>query len=260
MITSKNNQFLKLYGELQKKKYRREYGLFPAEGKRLIEELTDSGLCPHLILYCDNFADIAYLEKICPRADNCFAVDKKIFAGLTDTQNSQGIVGAFPLLCPELASFQSSPGDLVLVLNAIQDPGNLGAIIRSGAAAGAAGIILEEGTVDLYNPKVVRSTMGAIATIPIFYDLTFKEIRDYLKGENFNVYLSHMEGANPYWEIPIDRRTAIVFGNEGAGLSNQWQNAGFENIFIPQTDKIESLNVAMAAGIIAFDFRRRCLK
>lgn len=260
MITSKNNQFLKLYGELQKKKYRREYGLFPAEGKRLIEELTGGGLCPHLILYCDDFEDIAYLEKICPLADNCFAVDRKILESLTDTENSQGIVGAFPLLCPELGDFHCQPGDMVLVLNAIQDPGNLGTIIRSGAAAGVAGIILEEGTVDLYNPKVIRSTMGAIATIPIFYDLTFKEIREHLKSNNYNVYLSHMEGARPYWEIPLDRRVAVVLGNEGAGISSQWKQAGVENIFIPQTDKIESLNVAMAAGIIAFDFRRRCLK
>ncbi len=260
MIISKSNQYIKLYKEIQKKKFRQEYGLFPAEGKRLIEELCHSGLSPHLILYSSDFCDIAYLEKVCPLCDNCFSVEKDIFNKITDTKNSQGIVGAFPLLCPDLNTFACPEKDMVLVLNQLRDPGNLGTIIRTAAAAGIAAIILETGSVDPYNPKVVRSTMGAIATIPVFYDLSIEDIVTYLRSEDFSVYLSDMEGDIPYWDMSLERKLAVVLGNEGNGLSEAWLDLGYEKIYIPQSDKAESLNVAMAGGIIAFDFKRRCLK
>ncbi len=260
MITSKSNQYIKLFNELQRKKYRQEYGLFPAEGRRLIEDLVDTGLRPHLILYSNDFGDIAFLEKVCPCSDNCFAVDDNIFQKISATKSSQGIAAAFPMMCPELSSLQCAAGDLVLILNKIQDPGNLGTIIRTAAAAGIKAVIMEEGTVDPYNPKVVRSTMGAIGTIPLFYDLPFESISEYLQANFYRVFLCDMAGDMPYWEIPLDRCLAVVLGNEGSGLSGDWLNGPYGKIYIPQTNKVESLNVAMAGGIIAFDFRRRCLK
>ncbi|MEG1822605.1 MAG: RNA methyltransferase [Clostridiales bacterium] len=259
MITSKTNQYIKLYGELQKKKYRHEYGLFPAEGKRLIEDLMENGLIPHVILYSETFTDIAFLEKNCIKSDQCFMVADSIFKNLTDTQNPQGIVGAFPVMCPKFADFTPKAPSLILVLNAVQDPGNLGAIIRNSAAAGISALILEDGTVDLYNPKVIRATMGAIAKIPIFYDLDFKEIYQGLKSKKIEIFLSDMAGDYPYWEIPINMPLAVVLGNEGNGISANWHEKKLGKIYIPQANGVESLNVAMVGGIIAFDFRRRCL-
>lgn len=260
MITSKNNRLLKLYSELQKKKFRYEYGLFPAEGKRLIMDLIDCGLSPHLVLYRENFDDIGFLEKVCSLSDEGEMVREDLFHKLTDTVSEQGIVAAFPMLCPELQSYQGKEQKLYFILNQVQDPGNLGAIIRNCAAAGVEAVFLEEGCADLFNPKVVRSTMGALAKIPVFYHLSGEEIFSFCQREKIEIFLSDMVGKIPYWDLPENRRVAVVFGNEGNGIDAFWQGKNLQRTYIPQKNGVESLNVSMAGGIIAFDFLRKSLK
>lgn len=253
LITSKDNQYIKLIGELAKKKYRDEYGLFLAEGKRLIEDLSAAGFLPHILLYAEDFPDIAFLERTCPGADRVFAVARPLFRRLAETKNDQGVIAAFPQLCPDFTKFTPGENGFLLVLNKIADPGNLGGMIRNSAAAGVDAVLLEEGSVDLYNPKTVRATMGTVAKIPVFQGLAFGEIRDFLKKHAVKTYLADMGEALCYHDLPIEGRVAVVFGNEGGGLHENWRGLKLPRTAIPMENGVESLNVAMAAGIIAYD-------
>ena len=260
MIISKDNQYIKLIRELSKRKYREEYGLFLAEGKRLIADLADAGLIPYLLLYAEDFEDKAFLERYAGFADQVFAVAPKLFHQLSETKNEQGVIAAFPQLCPELNGFEMGERGLLLILDNVADPGNLGAIIRNSAAAGVAAILMEEGCVDLYNPKVVRATMGTVAKIPVFFGLPRDEIVAYLLKSKVKTYLADLGDDVTYDALPVDGRVAVVFGNEGNGVSQSWRALGLPKVTIPMENGVESLNVAMAAGIIAFDHRRRSIK
>lgn len=253
MITAKDNQYIKLIRELAKKKYRDEYGLFLAEGKRLIDDLSAAGFPPHLLLYAEDFADIGFLERACSSADRAFSVARPLFHQLAETKNEQGVIAAFPQLCPNFTKFTPGEDGFLLVLNKIADPGNLGVIIRNSAAAGVDAILLEAGSVDLYNPKTVRATMGTVAKIPVFQGLSFEEIRDFLKVQAVKTYLADMGDAVCYHDLPLAGRVAVVFGNEGGGLDENWRGLDLPRTDIPMENGVESLNVAMAAGIIAYD-------
>ena len=257
VITSKDNQYVRLVNELKKKKYREKYGMFLAEGKRLVEDLSSSSMFPHLILYKESFDDIGFLEKVCPKADHVFALSDKLFNKLTETEHDQGILAVFPMLCPELKQFVPQENGLLFILNGVSDPGNLGTIIRSSAAANVSAILMEEGCVDLYNPKVIRSTMGTIAKIPVFQGLSHNEISGYLEKHQIKTYLADMHEAICYDEMPLNQCSAVVMGNEGNGISADWRGNGYSGIMIPMANGVESLNVAMAAGIIAFEHDRK---
>lgn len=260
MITAKDNRYLKMMRELKQKKYRQRYGLFLAEGKRLILDFLAAGLSPHLVLYRESFHDIACLEKLATAADRLLAVDDQLFNALADTEHSQGLLAAFTMPCPDLQAFLRQPCRLLLVVSGVRDPGNLGAILRNAAAAAVDGVLLERGTVDLFNPKVVRATMGALIKIPVFYDLTASEIFEQLYDRGGRIFMADMQGETPYWQLPLTGGCIVLLGGEAAGPSEYWQNKKLPKTFIPLQNDIESLNVAMAAGIIAFDFQRRCLK
>lgn len=253
MITSKDNQYLKLVRELTKKKFRDEYGLFLTEGKRLIDDLVKAGFVPHLLLYSEEFSDVAFLERICSVADQAFAVEKRLFHQLAETKNEQGVIGVFPQICPDFSGYTLAKNGFLLVLNKIADPGNLGALIRNGAAAGIDAVLLEEGSVDLYNPKTIRATMGTIAKIPVFQGLTFSEIRDFLVNQQVQTYLADMGDDICYHDLPVEAKVAVVFGNEGNGIDAGWRRLQLPRVSIPMENGVESLNVAMAAGIIAYD-------
>lgn len=260
VITSKDNQYIRLVNELKKKKYREKYGMFLAEGKRLIEDFCGSSMFPHVILYKESFDDIGILENICPKSDHVFAVSDKLFNKLTETEHDQGIIAVFPMLCPALKQFVPKENSLIFVLNGVSDPGNLGTIIRSSAAANVSAILMEKGCVDLYNPKVIRSTMGTVAKIPVFHDLAHDEICDYLQKYQIKTYLADMNEAICYDEMPMEQRSAVVMGNEGNGISDSWRNKNYSGVMIPMANGVESLNVAMAAGIIAFEHDRKSRK
>lgn len=260
MITSKDNQYIKLVRDLSKKKHRDAYGLFLAEGKRLINDLIDAGFLPYLLLYMEDFSDIAFLERVCPRADQVFPVSKPVFHKLCETKNDQGIIAAFPQLCPNFERLDMRESGLLIILNKIADPGNLGAIIRNCAAADVDAVLLEEGSVDLYNPKTVRATMGTIAKIPVFHGLSREEISRFLEQQKVKAYLADMNESISFNELPTDRKLAVILGNEGNGVSEEWRFMGLSHVSIPMENGVESLNVAMAAGIIAYDHYIRCRK
>lgn len=260
MITSRDNQYIKLLRELQQKKYRQRHGLFIAEGKRLVTDIADAGIAPHIVLYAESFEDVAVVEQLAAVADRLLLTTDDVFRTVADTEHSQGILAAYPLPCANLEDFLRAEPRLFFVVSAVRDPGNLGAILRNAAAAGVDGVLLERGSVDLFNAKVVRATMGALVKVPVFYDLEAEEIFKNIQAHETAVYLADMEGDTPYWQLPLNSSCAVILGGEADGAAPFWREKKLPKTFIPQQNGIESLNVAMAAGIIAFDFLRRRLK
>lgn len=205
---------------------------------------------------------------------DCELVADDVFKKMSDTATPQGILCVMDMpdfsLRELITSIPASKGRyentaraditderLILVLEGIQDPGNLGTMLRTGEAAGVSFILADKQTVDLYSPKAIRSTMGAIFRTPVIYadDLTasLKE----LKSLGVNIYAAHLEGRHDYWSERYNKKTAFLIGNEGNGLSDEISSMADSLIRIPMEGEVESLNAAIAASLLMFEYKRQ---
>ena len=232
MITSTSNIQVKELLRLQKKSREREKeGVFIVEGPRMAEEIPRERIVK---LY----------------------VSDTVFAHVSDTKTPQGILAV-------VRRMEYTAEDIlgetphVLVLENIQDPGNLGTIFRTAEAAGATGIVLSKDCVDLYNPKVIRSTMGAIFRIPFIYTDDLKGTIDELKREGITVYAAHLKGENSYDMEDYKTACAFLIGNEGNGLTEETAACADRKILIPMEGGAESLNAAVASAVLMFEAGRQ---
>jgi TrmH family RNA methyltransferase len=254
---------LGLIKKLADRKGRREMKLFLAEGPHLLDELMkaeDSPL-PEILV-----ATGSYLEK--PeskqfrkhpklRALKWFEVSDKEFKELTQTEAPQGILAVVPYLKHTPQSVLASVTSLALICEGIQDPANLGAIIRTAAAMGVEGIFLVKGTVDFYNPKVLRSAMGTAFRVPIAEGSDQDEIVPQLINKGFEVVATEVQGGTPVMSYDFKKPTTLVFGNEARGITKELRAQMTGTVTIPISDKAESLNVAMATGMVLYEIARQ---
>ncbi len=180
-----------------------------------------------------------------------------VFLRVSDTKTPQGILCLMKMPDYSLESFLKEPGGLWLILENIQDPGNLGTMFRTGEGAGIRGIIMDEHTADIYNPKTIRSTMGAVYRVPFFVTGDLAETIRHLKDHQIRVYAAHLEGSVFYDEPDYRRGTAFLIGNEGNGLTEPIAAAADSYVKIPMGGQLESLNAAMAAGILMYEANRQ---
>ncbi|WP_051534078.1 TrmH family RNA methyltransferase [Desulfitibacter alkalitolerans] len=252
-INSKDNPIFKLIKTLNKKKGRDENGLFLIEGIRLLEEAINHGVKLHYLVINEN-------TNLLPKENlDCqvLRISNNLFKDLSDTVTPQGIIGVARQPNPSLKELTLLPNPLIVVLNGIQDPGNLGTIIRTSAAAKAAAVLLTEGTVDLYNPKVIRATMGAVFQIPIIHGLGDEEAINWLNSNNINILVADINAEQYYFSVNLKGATALVIGNENKGPSPKWKSAANNRIKIPILGDTESLNASIAAGILIYDAIRQ---
>lgn len=196
---------------------------------------------------------------------DCELVSDDVFRKLSDTVNPQGILCVMEMpdytLCelirPRTANSRESENRLILVLEGIQDPGNLGTMLRTGEAAGVSFILADKQTVDLYNPKVIRSTMGAIFRTPVIYTDDLAASIKELKSLGVSVYAAHLEGRRDYWSERYNKKTAFLIGNEGNGLSDEIASLSDTLIRIPMEGSVESLNAAIAASLLMYEYSRQ---
>ena len=251
MITSKNNnQYKRIKKLLSSSKARREEGRFVVEGERIVKE-----------------APLELLDSVCMSAS--YAKDRRLPAGVTvfsddifrslsDTVTPQGIMAVIKQPSYTLGGMTGQAGEgekaLYLLLDDIRDPGNLGTIVRTAEAAGASGIILSPGCADIFNPKVIRSTMGSIYRVP-FVTAPLKEAAESLKISGAAVYAACLEAEIYYNEAEYGRRCAFIIGNEANGISPEVIEAADEKIKIPMAGKVESLNAAISAAIIMYGIK-----
>jgi TrmH family RNA methyltransferase len=248
---------------LKLRKGRDEEGLYVAEGPLLLEEAFKAAVFPRYVVICPELID-GVREKIEPLLTRCkaegveaFETDSGEFMTASDTVNSQGILGVFAMPAWDLASLLQKPRLTLLVLDNVRDPGNLGTILRQAAAFDCGGLLLLKGCVDAFNHKAVRASMGGVFHVPVFGDLTPEEVMSKLGEHGVWPYVTDAKGQNAF-TISYPPRTAFIIGGESEGVQPFWQEHEVIQVGIPQTDKVESLNAAVAASIlIAYRYQAR---
>ncbi len=245
IITSLNNEKIKEYVKLKEKKYRKINNLFIVEGEHLVEEAYKSKRLLELILLNGTDMDIDVPKVF---------VTKEIINKITDLETSPNVLG----ICKIDNNNNKLVGNKYLLLDNIQDPGNLGTIIRSAKAFNIDTIVLSKDTVDIYNPKVVRATQGIMFHINlVIADLS--SVINELKSMNIRIFGTDVDnGMMPSTISSLEKeKFALVMGNEGAGVHSEIKSMCDENLYIKMNSEVESLNVAVATSIILYEFNRR---
>jgi TrmH family RNA methyltransferase len=257
-ITSQQNDRVKLVRALQSQpKTRRTEEKIVLEGARLINDALDSGAIPNFIFHTadaiqpEHASAAALYTQLQGLGVDVFDVAPEIMTYVSDTQSPQGILAVFPMPKLELPAMIN----LALILDGIADPGNLGTILRSAAAAGADLVILAPASVDPFNPKVIRGAMGAHFRLPI-RRLTWSEIREYY-GAKTPIYVADASGDMHYTAVDWHAPAAVLIGGEAHGPEEDARALAKAQIRIPMASGAESLNAAMAASIILFEARRQ---
>lgn len=261
-ISSVNNQLIKETCELKLKKYRNAADAFIIEGVRSTEEVLNSGW-EIVHAFVDVSIDSGRVRTISDKLEaigmTIFEVTSEVMQRLSDTDTPQGILLVVKKKTCELNDFNQKHEGLLLVLDEVRDPGNLGTMIRTADAAGIAGIVLLEGCTDIFAPKAVRSAMGSLFHLPISNEQNKKEFISWCREKNWSLWSSSLEGGQSIYGEELADRTAIVIGNEAEGVSAELLSASAKRVYIPMPGKAESLNAAIAAGIILFECVRRKL-
>ncbi|WP_426451539.1 TrmH family RNA methyltransferase [Paenibacillus sp. S-38] len=260
VIRSLQNPRVKQWTELQSRKGREKTGRFVVEGHHLVQEALQSDAMPDTLVYSAERRDSCreLLEEAAQQGIECVPVGEEVLAKCTDTGTPQPVFAVVPKLSwrPQDLLKASEQGGLVVVVDGMQDPGNLGTIIRSADAVGASGVLLGKGTVDLYNPKTVRSTMGSMFHLPVVQgDLT--EWLPAAAERGVQVVSTSLQGAVSCYEHDFRAPTWFVIGNEGQGVSPEVQALAQHNVLIPMAGRAESLNAAMAATVVLFEAMRQ---
>jgi len=252
-IFSKDNSIFKLIKTLDNKKARDESGLYLIEGLRLLEEAIKHGIKLQYLIVNENTSLLPEVNLDC----HVIRVTNSMFKEISDTVTPQGVIGIAKQTNLTLEDVALSSNPLIIILSGIQDPGNLGTIIRTAAAAKATAVVLTTGTVGLYNPKVIRSTMGAAFQIPIIYGLGDEEVINWLDKNNINILVADVDAKQYYFTVDLKGAIALVIGNENKGPSPRWKNVAKHKIKIPILGDTESLNASVAAGILIYDVIRQ---
>ncbi len=254
MITSLSNVQIRHVSMLQKKsRYRMQEGQFVAEGVKMVME-TPEGLLDRIYISEDFQADPEV--KAWLKGKDREVVSSKVFKALSMTQTPQGILAVVKMHQPSPETLLSS-GSSFLILETLQDPGNLGTILRTAEGAGMDGIFMNKTCVDIYNPKVVRSTMGSLYRMPFVYVDDLHGLMSKMKSRGIRLYAAHLKGKNNYYDEDLSRPCAFLIGNEANGLSDETAAMADVYVKIPMSGQVESLNAAMAAGILMYEMRRQ---
>ena len=250
MITSPQNERVKLAHALQTQaKIRRKEGKMVLEGVRLIRDALERGLIPEFVLNDPDTVDIDSVVGAHGGAP-VFPVTPEIIRHISDTETPQGIVAVFPIIAPALPETPQC----VLILDNLRDPGNMGTILRTAAAAGVEVVLLSPGSVDAYNPKVLRGGMGAHFRIPVL-EASWTRIATYCR--NLTIYLADMTGDVSYDAANWQQAWALIISSEAHGESDEASTLANQRVYIPMASDTESLNAAIAAGIILFEAARQ---
>ncbi len=255
MITSTGNTQIKNVMQLnQKAKARREQGLFAAEGIKMFLEAPADWISR--IYVSESLSkDARVMERA--RQFPFEIVADNVFRQMSDTQTPQGVLTLLKKPFYSMEDILQGENPLVVILEDLQDPGNAGTIFRTGEGAGVSGIFLTKTSVDVTNPKVIRSTMGSIYRIPFLYVEDVVSLKHILKQKNIHTFAAHLQGKNSYDREDYQKGSAFFIGNEGKGLTEKAASAADCLIRIPMCGQVESLNAAMAAGILMYEAARQ---
>lgn len=257
VITSKDNDIVKKIRKLKDKKYRGELGVYVIEGIKVIEEAINENVEIEKIVICEDCTEASIIPQKLMYAIakyNCIYVSKKVFEVLTDVVAPQGILAI--VRRPKKNEKIDYNAELILALDGIQDPGNLGTILRTADSVNLNQIIVTKNTADCYNPKVVRSTMGAILRIKIIETESLVNTLKEAKKNKFKIVATSLDTQNNIYDIDYNKKV-IVIGNEANGVTKEVQSMADNKVKIPMLGKTESLNASVATGIMLYEYVRQ---
>lgn len=227
-----------------RKKYRDRYGEFMVEGRKLVEEAVLQKRTEIII------ADEERADEFFGYGENIVFFSKGLFDDIAGTENSQGITAV--VRKDDGRTVSVDPDDCILVLDMLQDPGNTGTVIRTAEAAGYRCILAVKGTADIYAPKVIRAAAGSILRMPVIHMDSEEEAAEYLCGLGKKIVCTAADAKTAYYDTELSRGIALVIGNEGHGVSQKMQDLSHLKVRIPMMGQTESLNAAVAAGILMY--------
>lgn len=254
MITSTSNPRVRQVIQWQSKaKERHRDRVFVVEGLKMFLEAPE-----HLIreVYLSEGVQSQDLTDKLART-GYETVSDNVFAKMSDTRSPQGILAVIEQPQYELNQLLNTANPLFLILEDLQDPGNLGTILRTGEGAGITGVIMSEHTVDVFNPKVIRSTMGSIYRVPFLYETDLPATIRRLHAAGVTSYAAHLKGETYYDSFSFQEPTAFLIGNEGKGLSKELSEAASAYLKIPMEGELESLNASVAAALLMYEAHRQ---
>lgn len=256
LITSHHNPKIKSLLTLEKPRERKKQCLFIIEGKKEIALAIKSGYRVGNLFFCENLIRIDDVMEL-GLAEKCLLpVTREVYDRIAVRENSGGVIAVAEQKTHRLTDLRVSENPLLLVLEAVEKPGNLGAILRTADAAGLDAVIICDPQTDFYNPNVIRSSIGCLFTMAVA-SATSEETMAWLGERHISFYGASLLAAKPYYEQDFTKPSAIVMGTESTGLSEQWINRSNGNVIVPMAGMADSMNVSTAAAVLVFEARRQ---
>ncbi|MGC4021691.1 MAG: RNA methyltransferase [Cyclobacteriaceae bacterium] len=255
-ITSTQNPKVKSLMALEKPRERRKQQLFIIEGKKEIELAIEAGYKIGNIFFCDEIIDVSEIPAKLRDDKLVIPVAKTVFEKIAIREGTGGVIAVAEQKPHLLSQIKLKENPLILILEAIEKPGNLGAVLRTADAAGVDAVIICDPQTDFYNPNVIRSSVGCVFTNQLAAASSDETI-DWLKKNKIKIFCTSLQAAHPYHQIDFRQPSAIVMGTEATGLSSTWTNNSDANIIIPMQGKIDSMNVSNATAVVVFEAVRQ---
>lgn len=241
---------------LEKPRERRKQQLFIIEGKREIGLAVEAGYKIGNIFFCNEITSLEDIPEKLKEDKLIVPVSKEVFDKIAVRESSGGVIAVAEQKAHRLAQVKLRKNPLVLILEAVEKPGNLGAILRTADAAAADVVVICDPQTDFYNPNVIRSSVGCVFTNQLAA-ATSRESIDWLKENQIKIFCTSLLASKPYDQIDFTQPCAIVMGTEATGLSATWTKNSDANIIIPMQGKIDSMNVSNAAAVVVFEAMRQ---
>jgi TrmH family RNA methyltransferase len=255
-ITSIQNPFIKSLVQLQdKSKTRKQTGLFIIEGQREISLAVAGGYEIQTLLVYEEIFPVADAYTLAPEAE-LIRINREVFEKLAYRDSTEGVIGVAKVRDHSLSQLALSANPLILVAEAPEKPGNIGALLRTADAAKLDAVIIANPRTDMYNPNIVRSSVGCLFTTQIATAGT-SDIVKFLKEREINIYCAILQDAQAYHLQDFTTPAAIIVGTEAEGLTQEWRDAAKQNIIIPMQGSIDSMNVSVAAAVLIFEAKRQ---
>lgn len=252
-IDSASNKLIKNTKKLLTRSGRKESGKFIIEGRRLVYDALENGAAVDYILFEQG------TEQFDSNGVPVYELSHKAYSALKSTVNSQGVMAVVNIPDEGELTLAETDKCLYIYLDGVSDPGNMGTIIRTADACGVNGVILSENCVDVYNPKVVRSTMASIFNVPIYFDDSKRTVLKKMNECKINIISGSLQGDNSIYDVDFKSRCAIVVGNEANGITDEVIDLSTMLVKIPIIGKAESLNAAVACAVMAYESLRQNL-
>ncbi|MBS1558860.1 MAG: RNA methyltransferase [Bacteroidetes bacterium] len=253
-ITSSQNLKIKSLLALEKPRERKNRQQFLIEGKREIMWAVEAGYTIESIFFCEEIISLSEISD--PLKKDLIPVSKEVFEKIAVREDSGGLMAVAKQKTHLLSQIELRKNPLVLILEAVEKPGNLGAILRTADAAAVDAVIICDPQTDFYNPNVIRSSVGCVFTNPLAA-VSSDEAIAWLKKNQIKIFCTSLQASKPYHQMDFTQPTAIVMGTEATGLSEIWTKNSDANIIIPMQGKIDSLNVSNAAAVVVFEVLRQ---